>query len=43
MNKALTDFLFGLCFGMGFTIAYAVISLLARLLSSAAPAPGMLH
>lgn len=32
MQKAVSDFLFGLCFGMGFSIASAVLHLIASLL-----------
>ncbi len=35
MQKAVSDFLFGLCFGMGFAIAAAVLHLLASLAGSA--------
>jgi len=35
MQKAISDFLFGLCFGMGFAIAQAVLGLLANLISDA--------
>ncbi len=34
MEKALTDFLFGLCFGMGFAIAQAVLALIGSLISN---------
>jgi len=33
MNKAVVDFLFGLCFGMGFAIAQAVLHFVAALIS----------
>lgn len=32
MEKALIDFLFGLCFGMGFCIAQAVLNFIAGLI-----------
>lgn len=35
MQKAIADFLFGLCFGMGFAIATAVCHLIGGLLSRA--------
>jgi hypothetical protein len=35
MQKALTDFLFGLCFGMGFLVAYGVCKLIASLFANA--------
>ena len=35
MAKAVENFLFGLCFGMGFMVAYAVIKLIASLLGHA--------
>lgn len=37
MEKALADFLFGLCFGMGFSIAAAVCHLIGSLLIKADP------
>lgn len=33
MAKAVADFLFGLCFGMGFLVAQAVLNLIVSLLS----------
>ncbi len=35
MQKALADFLFGLCFGMGFCLAIAALRILAGFLGSA--------
>jgi hypothetical protein len=35
MQKAVSDFLFGLCFGMGFGIAAAVLHFLASLMAKA--------
>lgn len=35
MQKAVSDFLFGLCFGMGFSIAAAVCHLIGSLLTHA--------
>lgn len=35
MQKAVSDFLFGLCFGMGFMVSYAVLKLIVMLLSHA--------
>lgn len=35
MLKALQDFLFGLCFGMGFALAAAVLHLIGALISGA--------
>lgn len=35
MQKAVQDFLFGLCFGMGFCIASAVLHLIAALIGGA--------
>ena len=35
MFKALSDFLFGLCFGLGFLLAQAVRNVLAAVLSAA--------
>jgi len=32
MQKAVQDFLFGLCFGIGFAIAYNILGLLAALI-----------
>ncbi len=37
MVKAVENFLFGLCFGMGFCVAYAVLQAIVRLLSGAKP------
>lgn len=34
MQKALTDFLFGLCFGMGFAVANAVLAFIVAILGS---------
>lgn len=36
MAKAVENFLFGLCFGLGFAIASAVLKLLAGLIGAAA-------
>ena len=33
MQKAVSDFLFGLCFGMGFAVAGAVLAAIVSLLS----------
>lgn len=33
MQKALGDFLFGLCFGMGFSVASAVLAFIVAILS----------
>lgn len=33
MKKAIDDFLFGLCFGVGFLVAYGVCKLIASLFS----------
>lgn len=33
MQKALVDFLFGLCFGMGFCVAKAVLDFIVMILS----------
>lgn len=33
MQKALADFLFGLCFGMGFAVAGAVLKFIVGILS----------
>lgn len=35
LAKAIQDFLFGLCFGMGFSIAAAVLHFIASFLSKA--------
>lgn len=35
MQKALSDFLFGLCFGMGFAVAGAVLAFIVSILSKA--------
>ncbi len=35
MQKAVVDFLFGLCFGMGFLVAYAVLRFIVHLLAGA--------
>ncbi len=35
MAKAVENFLFGLCFGMGFMIAYAVLHFIAGLIGGA--------
>lgn len=35
MQKSVENFLFGLCFGMGFAIAAAVLHLIASLISHA--------
>lgn len=35
MNKAIENFLFGLCFGMGFAIAQAVLKLIGSLIAGA--------
>ncbi len=35
MHKALSDFLFGLCFGMGFCVALAVLRFIVSLLGGA--------
>lgn len=35
MKKAFDDFLFGLCFGMGFCLALALLRLIAGFLGSA--------
>ena len=35
MQKAVSDFLFGLCFGMGLAISLAVLKLIASLLGQA--------
>jgi hypothetical protein len=37
MQKAIADFLFGLFFGMGFCVAYAVLRFIVSLLSGAQP------
>ncbi len=33
MQKAFADFLFGLCFGMGFSVAHAVLAFIVSILS----------
>lgn len=38
VQKALTDFLFGLCFGMGFAVAGAVLRFIVSLLAGGAAA-----
>jgi hypothetical protein len=35
MQKAVVDFLFGLCFGMGFLVAYAMLRFIVYILSGA--------
>jgi len=35
MNKAIVDFLFGLCFGMGFALAAAVLKFIGGLIAGA--------
>jgi hypothetical protein len=30
MQKAITDFLFGLCFGVGFAVAYNVVNFIGQ-------------
>lgn len=35
MQKAVVDFLFGLCFGMGFCLAKALLDLIGMLISHA--------
>lgn len=35
MQKAVTDFLFGLCFGCGFALAAAVLKLIGGLIAGA--------
>lgn len=35
MQKALIDFLFGLCFGMGFLVSQAVLNAIVALLGGA--------
>lgn len=35
MNKALTDFLFGLCFGVGFELAAGICRIIGMLFNSA--------
>lgn len=35
MQKAVADFLFGLCFGIGFAIAQSVLHLVAMLIGGA--------
>ncbi len=37
MVKFVLDFLFGLAFGMGFLVAYALLKFIASLLSGAGP------
>ena len=39
MQKAITDFLFGLAFGLGFAIAFNILNVIAALLH----APAALH
>ena len=39
MQKAITDFLFGLAFGLGFAIAFNILNIIASLLH----APAALH
>ena len=39
MQKAITDFLFGLAFGFGFAIAFNILNVIASLLH----APAALH
>jgi hypothetical protein len=39
MQKAITDFLFGLSFGLGFAIAFNILNIIASLLH----APAALH
>ncbi len=33
MQKAISDFIFGLCFGMGFAVANAVLAFIVAILS----------
>lgn len=35
MQKGIQDFLFGLCFGCGFMVAYGVLKLIAMLINHA--------
>ncbi len=37
MQKAVSDFCFGLCFGMGFCVAYALLRFIVSILSGAQP------
>lgn len=34
MQKAVSDFLFGLCFGMGFAVASAVLAFIVQILGA---------
>lgn len=37
MQKAVSDFCFGLCFGMGFCVSYALLRALVSILEGARP------
>jgi hypothetical protein len=39
MQKAVTDFLFGLCFGLGFMVARGVGAIIAQLFAQGSVAP----